>query len=57
MGIYQFMNQTFAASLPETVTHINMEQDLGDVGLRQAKMTYRPSGFVRKYLGYYKPMD
>ncbi|MDR2518591.1 MAG: phosphatidylglycerol lysyltransferase domain-containing protein [Spirochaetaceae bacterium] len=50
-GIYQFMNQTFAASLPEQITHINREQDLGDEGLRQAKMTYRPSGFVKKYLG------
>ncbi|MDR2536626.1 MAG: DUF2156 domain-containing protein [Treponema sp.] len=52
-GIYQFMNQTFAASLGNEITHINREQDMGDEGLRQAKMTYRPSGFVRKYLGYY----
>jgi hypothetical protein len=48
-GIYQFVNQAFAASLPEYFTYINREQDLGDEGLRQAKMTYRPSGFVRKY--------
>jgi hypothetical protein len=50
-GIYQFVNQAFAASLPEYFTYINREQDLGDEGLRQAKMTYRPSGFVRKYSG------
>ena len=50
-GIYQFINQVFAATLPEYFTHINREQDLGDEGLRQAKMTYRPSGFVRKYTG------
>ena len=50
-GIYQFMNQAFASSLPESITHINREQDLGDEGLRQAKMTYRPSGFVCKYTG------
>jgi len=49
-GIYQYINQAFAASLPEYFTHINREQDLGDEGLRQAKMTYRPSGFVRKYI-------
>jgi hypothetical protein len=49
-GIYQFINQSFAASLPEYFTHINREQDLGDAGMRQAKMTYRPSGFVRKYI-------
>jgi len=51
-GIYQFINQTFAASLPENFIYINREQDLGDEGLRQAKMTYRPSGFVKKYRGY-----
>ena len=48
-GIYQFVNQSFAAALPKYYTYINREQDLGDPGLRQAKMTYRPSGFVRKY--------
>lgn len=48
-GIYQFVNQSFASSLPRYYIHINREQDLGDPGLRQAKMTYRPSGFVRKY--------
>jgi hypothetical protein len=50
-GIYQFINQSFAATLPRYYTHINREQDLGDEGLRQAKMTYRPIGFVRKYVG------
>ena len=48
-GIYQFMNMAFASSLPRFFTLINREQDLGDAGLRQAKMTYRPSGFVKKY--------
>lgn len=48
-GLYQFMNQAFAASLPRFFTYINREQDLGDEGLRQAKMTYRPAGFVKKY--------
>jgi hypothetical protein len=52
-GIYQYINRAFAASLPDSFTHINREQDLGDEGLRQAKMTYRPSGFVRKYTGHY----
>ena len=53
-GIYQFINQAFAASLPETCIHINREQDLGNEGLRQAKMTYRPVGFVRKRIGRLK---
>jgi hypothetical protein len=50
-GIFQYINQSFAASLPESFAHINREQDLGDEGLRQAKLTYRPSGFVRKHTG------
>lgn len=48
-GIYQLVNQESAARLPPSVEYINREQDLGDEGLRQAKMTYRPRGFVVKY--------
>ncbi|MCL2042532.1 MAG: phosphatidylglycerol lysyltransferase domain-containing protein [Treponema sp.] len=48
-GIYQYMNQAFASALPRFFTYINREQDLGDEGLRQAKMTYRPDDFVKKY--------
>ena len=48
-GIYQFINRAFASVLPRHYKFINREQDLGDLGLRQAKMTYRPWGFVKKY--------
>ncbi|MDR3355560.1 MAG: phosphatidylglycerol lysyltransferase domain-containing protein [Spirochaetaceae bacterium] len=48
-GIYQAVNQFFAASLPPECLYVNREQDLGDKGLRQAKMTYRPCGFVKKH--------
>lgn len=48
-GIYQVVNQQTALSLPESITLINREQDLGDEGLRQAKMTYRPCEMVSKY--------
>ncbi|HUX39383.1 MAG TPA: phosphatidylglycerol lysyltransferase domain-containing protein, partial [Rectinemataceae bacterium] len=48
-GVYQFINQSFAKELPEDYRLVNREQDLGDEGLRQAKLTYRPSGFVRKH--------
>ncbi len=48
-GVYQFINKAFAAILPRHYQWINREQDLGDQGLRQSKMTYRPSGFVKKY--------
>jgi hypothetical protein len=48
-GMYQYMNQAFAAMLPPHYTYLNREQDLGDLGLRQAKETYRPCGYVKKY--------
>lgn len=48
-GLMQFVNKDFAARLPENIKFINREQDLGDLGLRQAKESYRPYGFVRKY--------
>jgi hypothetical protein len=48
-GIYQFINQAFASILPEKYEIINREQDLGEQGLRQAKQSYKPVGFVKKY--------
>nr|WP_235619797.1 phosphatidylglycerol lysyltransferase domain-containing protein [Treponema sp. OMZ 838] len=48
-GSYQYINYAFAQSLPEHVVYINREQDLGDEGLRHAKMSYKPEGFVKKY--------
>jgi hypothetical protein len=50
-GIYQYINMTFAASLEDSFITINREQDLGDEGLKQAKETYRPCGFVKKHTG------
>jgi hypothetical protein len=48
-GIYQFINQAFASILPEKYQVLNREQDLGDPGLRQAKESYQPAGFMKKY--------
>ena len=48
-GLYQFINMSFALILPDKYDYINREQDLGIEGLRQAKMSYRPCGFVKKY--------
>jgi hypothetical protein len=48
-GVYQYINQEFAKNLPPCISYINREQDLGDEGLRQAKMTYRPVGFVKLF--------
>jgi len=48
-GIYQYINQEFAKSIPKNIVCINREQDLGHEGLRQAKITYRPVDFVRLF--------
>ena len=48
-GVYQYINQAFASILPEKYKTINREQDLGDPGLRQAKMSYNPLDFIKKY--------
>jgi len=48
-GLYQFINQAFASILPEKYDTINREQDLGNKGLRHAKESYNPIGFVKKY--------
>ena len=49
-GIYQFVNQAFAAIITDHYQTVNREQDLGNPGLRQAKMSYRPVDFVKKFL-------
>jgi hypothetical protein len=51
-GLYQFVNMSFAAILPDKYTYVNREQDLGIVGLRKAKLSYQPAGFVKKYRVY-----
>lgn len=48
-GLMQFVNKSFASILPEKYEMINREQDLGDAGLRKAKMSYRPVRFIKKY--------
>lgn len=48
-GLYQTVFQEWAKILQDEWPLINREQDLGEPGLRQAKETYRPVGFVRKF--------
>jgi len=47
-GIYQAINREFLAT-QTGFTFVNREQDLGNEGLRQAKLSYNPVAFVRKY--------
>lgn len=53
-GLMQFVNRSFASILPVKYNIINREQDLGNEGLRQAKESYRPIGFVKKYRAHIK---
>lgn len=48
-GVYQALYQHCARRLLGSCQYINREQDLGDEGLRQAKETYRPADFVKKF--------
>ena len=48
-GIYTVINKEFVTrAFPET-KYINREEDMGKEGLRKAKSSYHPSGFVYKY--------
>ncbi|MHA1673531.1 MAG: DUF2156 domain-containing protein [Promethearchaeota archaeon] len=47
-GVYECLVQEFSSSLPENITFINREQDLGQEKLRQAKERYHPHHMVQK---------
>ena len=48
-GMYGVINQQFCERAWSQVPHINREQDLGEPGLRKAKLSYFPDHLVRKY--------
>jgi hypothetical protein len=49
-GLYAFVINQAAKNLAEQgVSQVNWQQDLGLPGLRQAKTSYHPTGFLRKY--------
>ena len=54
-GSYQAINQMFLAQMDGEYRRVNREQDLGDAGLRKAKLSYNPSDFLRKYAVSVKP--
>lgn len=50
-GIYQAINQIFLEREGKGYRYVNREQDLGDSGLRQAKQSYDPVDYLKKYSG------
>ena len=48
-GVYQAINQMFLENVRGEFEWVNREQDLNNEGLRKAKMSYNPVGFVKKY--------
>jgi hypothetical protein len=46
---YQVINREFLLHEGERFQTVNREEDMADPGLRDAKMSYHPSGFVKKY--------
>jgi len=47
-GVYQAMNACFARNAGAAFEFINREQDAGEAGLRQAKESYYPCGYLIK---------
>jgi len=48
-GLYTLINQQFCEHSWQNVPSINREQDLGEPGLRQAKLSYYPDHLIEKF--------
>lgn len=48
-GVYQAINQKFLQNTATNFSMVNREEDLGDEGLRKAKLSYNPEFMIKKY--------
>ncbi|MDR1136726.1 MAG: phosphatidylglycerol lysyltransferase domain-containing protein [Synergistaceae bacterium] len=46
---YQVINREFLLHEGGNFKTVNREEDMDDAGLREAKMSYHPAGFIKKY--------
>lgn len=54
-GLSQVANREFSRLLFTDCTYVNREQDLGEQGLREAKLSYHPHALIRKYRARLQP--
>ena len=48
-GLYQIINQQFAQRNCADTKYINREEDMGEEGMRKAKLSYYPDKMIEKY--------
>jgi len=48
-GLSQLVNREYAARLFNDCVYVNREQDLGEAGLRNAKLSYHPTRLINKF--------
>ena len=53
-GIYQALNCLFLERQGRSYRQVNREEDMGSPGLRDAKLSYHPDSFIKKYRIRYK---
>lgn len=54
-GSYQAINNEFCKHMAPNVKYMNREEDMDLMGLREAKLSYRPLRFIEKYIATMVP--